>query len=387
MHWQKGFWLIFFPYYPIPSHSFTFLIFLFIPSHPLPLSTSLPLHFKDGQLPSFLNPSYNFPSQPSGFPPFSFIPVSSNISHPLPFLSTFSHPFRSLVIPISSHPLSFPSIPIPYYPIPSHSFPSHIFLLIPSHCIPYIPSCSFPSFLIPSYTFPSQPPGFPPSRSPQYLPIFPIPSDPLSSHPFPSLLYLVIYSHPFPSFTPFSLHSVPSISLHHPCPYCPIRHHPFHHLHPYHPHVPSILSNSFPLFLVTHPFKSFPSPSYISHRSHLLLFLISSRYLMSLSIPSRFFYPFHPFPSHPAAELGIGELWGPAGSSGVECVCCRRERRRHDHLWSIATSIGINITTAWARPLPPTAGNPSQEQTASAEAARTGLSLSVSSAITLWVFF
>ena len=42
-------------------------------------------------------------------------------------------------------------------------------------------------------------------------------------------------------------------------------------------------------------------------------------------------------------------------------------------------STDVNLT--WARPLPPTAGNPSQEQTASAEAARTGLSLPVSSSI------
>ena len=40
-----------------------------------------------------------------------------------------------------------------------------------------------------------------------------------------------------------------------------------------------------------------------------------------------------------------------------------------------------DVSLSLARPLPPTAGNPSQEQIASAEVARTGLSLPFSSAV------
>ena len=188
-------------YYPIPSHSFTSLVFLIIPSHPLHpfLFISVPFH-------PFVIPSHTFLSQPSGFPPFSFIPVFSNISHPFPFLSIFSHPIPSLIILIPSDPLSTPSFPIlnilflptPFRPLcffPSfliNCHPLHPFLFI---SVPSILSQPFLYLLFPTFRLPSllvHPSLF------QYFPSLSIPSDPLSS---PSLL-IPYHPHPFRSLNP-----------------------------------------------------------------------------------------------------------------------------------------------------------------------------------------
>ena len=233
-------------------------------------------------------------------------------------------------------------------PFPLLSVPYTYFHLFSSLAIPCIPSYSFPSlpsFLNPSYTFPSQPSGFPPfSFIPvfQYFPSLPIPSDPLSSHPFrfpiiPSLPILYIPSHSFPSLP----------SLHHPCPYFPIRHHPF-------PLLPSLIIPPRPFYFS--PFQLFPTPSRDSSLqilSHPFPSLTLSHFFSILPVPFRFFYPLHPFPSrpcHPIPSLPVPFRSRTSGSEGyeahpgqVERVFCLRGRRRHDHFWPMATSIGINI--------------------------------------------
>ena len=159
---------------PVPSlppfHPFTALPML--PFLPVPYisrpSRPLSFQFLSIPLPSFTNHFYIFP-----------IPSDT---HPFPFLSIFSHPFRSLdVIPIPSDPLLSLSLPTPFHPL--------CFFLIPCH--PYIPSYHFRPF----HSFSSLP-NLPdslalvhPSLSIFFIPSHsfrcsPIPSDPLSPHPF-----------------------------------------------------------------------------------------------------------------------------------------------------------------------------------------------------------
>ena len=91
---------------------------------------------------------------------------------------------------------------------------------------------------------------------------------------------------PFCPFHPFiiSAHVFPSITI------------PFHPFHPLSSlPIPFILSNSFPLPLMTHPFQSFPILSYLYFPSVLSLTL--SNFFSLLPVPFRSFYPFHPFPS------------------------------------------------------------------------------------------
>ena len=300
-------------------------MFLLVPSHPLPS----PHPFLFISVPSIL-------SQPFLYLPFPTFRLPSFLVHlSLPMFSIPAHPFRSLIIPIPSDPLiphPFPLLSVPY--ISFHLFPSLVIPCISSYSFP-----SLPSLLNPSYTFPFQPPGFPPFSFPS-LPIFPIPYDPLSSssltipyHPIPSLPILYIPSHSFPSLS----------SLHHPCSYFPIHHYPFPPLYllsslP----VPSILSNSFPLPLVIHSFKSFPIPSYISHPfpSLTLSNFFSILPVRFRHIPFLLSRPSLPVPSRSRTSGSVGYVAQPGQ---VEWMFCRRGRRRHDHLWPMATSIGINI--------------------------------------------
>ena len=171
-------------------------------------------------------------------------------------------------------------------------------------------------------------------RKTSFVTIFPIPTNLLSS-PF-----LPIPCHPHHFWSPIIpsllILYIPSLSL----SFLSSLHHPHAHIfpsvtipfHPFHPlsslPFPSILSNSFPLPLVTHPLKSFPIPSYISYTFPSLTlsnFFPIGRYFPSLSVTSRSFYPFHPFPfhpchpfpshpipSHPAAELWDWRVMSPS---------------------------------------------------------------------------
>ena len=101
--------------YPILSHSFPSLIFLFILSHPLP---SLLIHFHC--LHSF--PSLPIPTFPPNFP----APLPSRSFQPLPIFPIPSHSFRclpSLPIPCHLHPFRSLSILIPPDPLVSSSLP------------------------------------------------------------------------------------------------------------------------------------------------------------------------------------------------------------------------------------------------------------------------
>ena len=211
---------------PLLPHPFPFLYVPYISSHSFPSLHPLLIHFRPFH--PFLIPSYTYHSQPSGFPPFSFIPVFFQwfTSLPIPFyilpslpIPCHLHPFRSLNTPFLPPPFRplcfFSSFPIPY--IPSYSFPS------------------LPSFHNPCYAFPSQPSGFPPfsfipvssniSHPFPFLPIpchrhpfrslvIPIPSVPLIPNPFPlhsfpSLIFLFISSHPLPSPASLLIHFRP----------------------------------------------------------------------------------------------------------------------------------------------------------------------------------
>ena len=251
------------------------------------------------------------------------------------------------------------SHPFPYLPIPCHPHPFRS-SIIPSLAIPYIISYSFPSlpfFLNPSYTFPFQPSGFPlfsfisswegmgnigrlqSSNISNYFPYLPIlghhiPSDPLSSHPFPSFTSPLI---PFRLLHTFIIPALifPSVTI------------PFHPFHP---------SPSLPFFF---PFQLFPTPfrdSFLQILSHPSPSLTLSNFFSILPVPFRDLYHFHSFPSLPFLPVpSLSSHPVPfrsrtSGSEGyeahpgqVECVFCRRGRRRHDHLWPMATSIGINI--------------------------------------------
>ena len=91
--------------------------------------------------------------------------------------------------------------------------------------------------------------------------------------------------------------------------------------------------------------------------------VVLSNFFSILSTPFRHFpfllslssLPFLPVPS--LSSLPVPSRSRTSGSDGyeaqpgqVECVFCRRWRRRHDHLWPMVTSIRINISSQlhWA---------------------------------------